>query len=394
MDAQLLAGRYRLESEIARGAIGVVWRAVDTATGEVVAVKVLKESATASTDYVNGFFGEAEVMRGLDHPAIVRFRDLVAGHGVMALVMELVEGADLHERVQLGGPFAPARAAAIGAEVADALAYIHARGIIHSDVKPGNVLLPDTGPVRLIDFGVARNAAESSAQRLGTPEYVAPEVVAGNRPTPATDVYALGILLYELVTGRTPFRGGASAEVMARHVGCVALPPPGLPAPLWATIDACLRPDPATRPAPGELAARLRAVAAAVDNIPPLDFLAPDVATFRPRGAAVRSRALGRARVRVLAATALLATLLLTGGAALANGVFDGDRAPGGVANSGPSAPAPSAPAPSAPAPSMEPPAGADDQDEEPDDAASTDPAPTRRATIGGRMPRVDFPRR
>jgi len=258
----LLGGRYRLDGEIARGAIGVVWRAVDTTNGEAVAVKLLRPEAAEVSELVTGFLTEAEILAGLDHPAIVRVRNLIT-EGNLALVLDLVGGTDLRRRLRAGGPLAPAQAARVGAEVAGALGYIHALGITHGDVKPGNLLLPaDGGPVRLADFGVARRPGQAPGPILATPEYVAPEVVAGAYPTPPADVYALGILLYELVTGRSPFRGGPASDVLGRHAACVAVPPPGMPEQLWDVIDACLHVDSRLRPAPTALASRLRAAIA------------------------------------------------------------------------------------------------------------------------------------
>jgi serine/threonine protein kinase len=282
----MLDGRYRLETEIARGAIGVVWRAVDVTTGEPVAVKMLRPETVTSTDLVTGFLTEAEILAGLDHPAIIRVRNLVTGGGMFALVMDLVMGNDLRRRLRSGGPLPPARAAAVGAEVADALAYIHGRGITHGDVKPGNLLLPDTGgSVRLADFGVARRAGQEPGTIQATPEYVAPEVVSGAQPHHASDVYALGIVLYELAAGRSPFRGGPPADVLRRHASCVAVPPAGMPGPLWTVIDSCLQADPRQRPAPATLSATLRGLESQLAAFPALAPLAADAVTFWPRSA-------------------------------------------------------------------------------------------------------------
>jgi serine/threonine-protein kinase len=280
----LLEGRYRLETEIARGAIGAVWRAIDRRTGEPVAVKVLRPEASAAADLVDGFLAEAEILSGLDHPHIVRARDVVIINGARALVMDLVSGQDLRHRLRVDGPFSPASAAALAAQIADALDYVHRRGLVHGDVKPGNVLLPaDGGPVRLADFGVARRVGDADGVVLATPEYVAPEVVAGDPPGPAADVYALGIALYELLCGRSPFRGGPSSEVLRRHAECVAVPPPGMPARLWSLIEACLQPHPRMRPSADALARQLRDARPALVDFPALGRLAPDAVTWWPR---------------------------------------------------------------------------------------------------------------
>ncbi|MEV0605225.1 serine/threonine-protein kinase [Polymorphospora rubra] len=290
----LLDGRYRLEREIARGAIGAVWRAVDTRDGTAVAVKLLRPEAAEQPDLVEAFIAEAELLALLDHPSVVRRRDFVdasAGDdgdaGELALVMDLVEGEDLRRRVRRDGPVPAAIAADVVAQVADALSYLHGRGIVHGDVKPGNLLVPaDGGPVRLVDFGVAR-AVEGVPERAthATPEYVAPEVVAGAPPTPAADVYALGIVLFELICGRSPFRGGPPTEVINRHATCTPVPPPGLPSVLWPIIENCLAVDPAQRPRASLLAVRLRAVQLELDGTTALPALTADAVTWWPRPA-------------------------------------------------------------------------------------------------------------
>src|SRR5439155_369287 len=143
------------------------------------------------------------------------------GGDTYALVLDLVTGQDLRRRLRTAGPLPPAVAADVAAQVADALAYLHGLGIVHGDVKPGNILVPvDGGPVRLTDFGVAQRVGPGlpgSRATHATPEYVAPEVITGQPPRPATDVYALGIVLYELLCGRSPYRGGGVSEVLWRH---------------------------------------------------------------------------------------------------------------------------------------------------------------------------------
>ncbi|MEV7229490.1 protein kinase [Polymorphospora sp. NPDC051019] len=290
----LLDGRYRLEREIARGAIGAVWRAVDTRDDTAVAVKLLRPEAAEQPDLVEAFIVEAELLALLDHPSVVRRRDFVdsatgpdGADGELALVMDLVEGEDLRRRVRRDGPVPAAIAADVVAQVADALSYLHGRGIVHGDVKPGNLLVPaDGGPVRLVDFGVAR-AVEGVPARAthATPEYVAPEVVAGAPPTPAADVYALGIVLFELLCGRSPFRGGPPTEVINRHATCTPVPPPGLPSVLWPIIEDCLAVDPAARPRASLLAVRLRAVRSELDGTAAVPALTAGTVTWWPRPA-------------------------------------------------------------------------------------------------------------
>jgi len=283
------SGRYELEAEIAKGAIGTVWRGRDTATGLRVAVKQLRPEAATQPELVEAFLAEWRILADLDHPCVVRARELVRGGDTYALVLDLVNGQDLRRRLRTDGPLPPAVAADVAAQVADALAYLHGLGIVHGDVKPGNILVPvDGGPVRLTDFGVAQRVGPGlpgSRATHATPEYVAPEVITGQPPRPATDVYALGIVLYELLCGRSPYRGGGVSEVLWRHATCVPVRPAGLPEPLWRAILDCLAPDPDERPAPAALATRLRGLHAALDGLAPLPALGPDMVTWWPRSA-------------------------------------------------------------------------------------------------------------
>lgn len=293
---RLLDGRYRLEREIARGAIGTVWQARDTVADRAVAVKLLREDAADRPDLVAALATEADLLTGVDHPNVVRGRGLITVDGRPALIMELVDGADLRRRLRRDGPLLPATAANVVGQVAEALAHLHARGIVHGDVKPGNVLVPaNGGPVRLADFGVAHRAdavADADAEGEGegdevyihaTPEYVAPEVVAGNRPTEAADVYALGIVLFELLCGRSPYRGGGATQVLSRHAACMPVPPPGLPAGAWPLIESCLAADPLARPSAPLVAARARVLEFALDGVPALEPLTTGQVTWWPR---------------------------------------------------------------------------------------------------------------
>jgi serine/threonine-protein kinase len=288
--------RYEPEREVARGAIGSVWRAVDRHTGVRVAMKVLRPEAAAQPDLVAAFAAEGAILADLDHPGVVRWLDCVEHDGRRALVLEFIEGEDLRSRLRRRGPVPPAVAADVIAQAAETLAYLHGQGVVHGDIKPGNLLIPRRGPVRLIDFGAARRtgARAQSWATQATPEYVAPEVVAGERPTPATDVYALGIVLFELLCGRSPYRGGSPAEVLSRHGRCAPVPVPGLPPVLWSAIEDCLAADPGRRPAAGLIAARLRAAEAALDGVPALLASSADEVTWWPRADAPAA-----ARVRV-----------------------------------------------------------------------------------------------
>ncbi|MEW2618644.1 serine/threonine-protein kinase [Streptomyces sp. NPDC048106] len=274
-----VGSKYLLEEPLGRGATGTVWRARQRETageeaavpgqpGETVAIKVLKEELASDPDIVMRFLRERSVLLRLTHPNIVRVRDLVVEGELLALVMDLVDGPDLHRYLRENGPLTPVAAALLTAQVADALAASHADGVVHRDLKPANVLLRqrdgEMHPM-LTDFGIARLADSPGLTRtqefVGTPAYVAPESAEGRPQTSAVDVYGAGILLYELVTGRPPFSGATSLEVLHQHLSAEARRPTTVPDPLWTVIERCLRKNPLERPSAENLARALRVVA-------------------------------------------------------------------------------------------------------------------------------------
>ncbi|OKK19741.1 serine/threonine protein kinase [Streptomyces sp. CB00455] len=277
-----VGSKYLLEEPLGRGATGTVWRARQRETagaeaavagqpGETVAIKVLKEELAQDADIVMRFLRERSVLLRLTHPNIVRTRDLVVEGDLLALVMDLIDGPDLHKYLRQNGPFSPVAASLLTAQIADALAASHADGVVHRDLKPANVLLDERdGQMRpmLTDFGIARLADSPGLTRthefVGTPAYVAPESAEGRPQTSAVDIYGAGILLYELLTGRPPFAGGSALEVLHRHLSEDPQRPSSVPEPLWTVIERCLRKEPNERPSAESLARGLRVVASGI----------------------------------------------------------------------------------------------------------------------------------
>ncbi|HEX5569497.1 MAG TPA: serine/threonine-protein kinase [Streptomyces sp.] len=280
-----VGSKYLLDEPLGRGATGTVWRArqreaagaeaaVAGHPGETVAIKVLKEELAGDPDVVMRFLRERSVLLRLTHPNIVRTRDLVVEGDLLALVMDLIDGPDLHRYLRENGPLSPVGAALLTAQIADALAVSHSDGVVHRDLKPANVLLAgsEDAPTglrpMLTDFGIARLADSPGLTRthefVGTPAYVAPESAEGRPQTSAVDVYGAGILLYELVTGQPPFGGGTALEILQRHLREEPQRPGNVPLPLWTVIERCLRKNPDERPSAVNLARALRTVAAGI----------------------------------------------------------------------------------------------------------------------------------
>lgn len=347
----LLADRYELQELLGRGAMGEVWRARDHLLGRPVAVKLLRAEEAEDAER---FRLEAQIAARLNHPNVVGMYDFGAHHDQPHLVMELVDGWNLAQERSLRGALPPAEAAAITAQAAAGLAAAHQEGVVHRDVKPANVMLTTDRTVKITDFGIAR-FAEAAASGLtatgkiiGTADYLAPERALGRPAQPASDVYSLGCVLYELLTGRPPFSAATSLAVVQQHVSATPAPPdrlrPDIPQPLSDYVLHMLAKDPAHRPtaeqAAGWLAAQngtpRPAEHAGTTLMPAPAIPPPPVPHAGESRAGTHSRPSGR---RTLASKAVLA------GVGLA--LFAGATALGASLNSHATAPTP----PAAPSP-------------------------------------------
>jgi serine/threonine-protein kinase len=301
----LLGSRYVLDSEIGTGATGRVWRASRRGDATPVAVKVLREEFTRDPDAVVRFLRQRTVLRTLEHPHLVRVHDLVAEGDVLAVVMDLVEGEDLR-RLARRQVLRTDQTLTVLGQVAGALAVVHAAGVVHRDIKPENVLVcwRDGAPHALLtDFGLAGAATGPTdltrlSQLMGTPAYIAPEMVAGRPAVPATDVYAFGVMAYELLGGERPFRAPNTLALLRAHVETDPTRPPRLAATrwdrVWDLLRAMLEKDPETRPTAAAVASQLAALGDAERLPPPVPPPppSPDLAGSPPVGSSTSYQAL------------------------------------------------------------------------------------------------------
>ncbi|TMR89387.1 serine/threonine-protein kinase, partial [Nonomuraea basaltis] len=220
-----LNDRYVLAGRLGGGGMGEVWRADDTVLGRAVAIKVLTPALTENPTFAQRFQNEARAMATLRHPGVVNVYDYgtceVDGRQVSFLVMEYVRGESL-DRILHRGPLGPAATMRLVAEVGDALAAAHAQGIVHRDVKPANLMIRPDGSVALTDFGIAHSVSAGHLTATGTmlcsAGYCAPEMATASDVTPAVDVYALGVVAYECLTGHLPFQGDTPVQIIFKHL--------------------------------------------------------------------------------------------------------------------------------------------------------------------------------
>jgi serine/threonine protein kinase len=247
-----LGGRYRLDDRIAGGGMGDVWRATDEVLGRTVAVKVLLAALLEEPGFAERFRGEARTMATINHPGVVDIYDYGNENGTAFLVMEYIEGDALSRTLSRVGRLTPGRTMALIAQAADALHAAHEKGIVHRDVKPGNLLVRPNGTLVLTDFGIARSAMvaqlTAAGSVLGTASYISPEQASGQGATPLSDVYALGIVAYQCLSGRRPFEGDNPLEIAMRHVRDTPPPlPPDIPPQVRQIVETAMAKDPGGR---------------------------------------------------------------------------------------------------------------------------------------------------
>ncbi|MDQ7819831.1 MAG: PASTA domain-containing protein [Armatimonadota bacterium] len=252
---RVVAGRYEILDRISEGGMATVYRARRLTDGAVVALKVLREQFSGDAEFVERFQREARAVSQLRHPCMVEIYDSGADGPVHYIAMEYVEGSNLKEYLRREGRLSPERALQIAAQVADALAHAHAHGIVHRDVKPQNILLTADGRVKVTDFGIARALSAATITHtgtvLGSVQYLSPEQARGAAVGEAADLYALGVVLYEMVTGRLPFEDDAPIALALAHIHRDPPPPrmlvPDLPERVEGIILRALRKAPAER---------------------------------------------------------------------------------------------------------------------------------------------------
>lgn len=252
----LLNKRYRLLSPIGAGGMAVVYKAQDLALGRLVAVKILREPLTGDADFLARFQQEARAAANLAHPNIVTVHDFGRDGGRYYIVMEYIEGKDLKALIKEGAPFKVERGLDLAIQVCAGIGYAHRAGLVHCDVKPQNILVTADGRVKVTDFGIARALAslqpgETTDVVWGSPQYYAPEQAAGEAPTPASDVYSIGVVLYEMLAGRLPFVASTQQALAMMHLRDepprLTLFNPALPETLERIVHKVLAKEPSAR---------------------------------------------------------------------------------------------------------------------------------------------------
>jgi serine/threonine protein kinase len=321
----IAGGRYRVERALGEGAMATVVLAHDEELGRLVAVKVLDEQLASEGDFRARFTREGRLAAGLSHPNVVTVYDAGEADGRPYIVMEYVDGPTLEERLREAGPFEPDDVRAIALQVAAGLQHAHAQGLVHRDLKPGNLMQRSDGTIKITDFGIARGSHGTELTEagtiIGTAAYLAPEQAEGGRVTPQTDLYALGVVLYELLTGQRPWRVDSLADLGRRRTEPVPELPAHVPSDLRHAIERALEPDPSGRPAgAAEFAALLDESNEAATMVLPRSQRTRRPRAARPGRPAVTWIAVGLAALLLALAALGVAALATDGGGDGASG--------------------------------------------------------------------------
>ncbi len=331
LEGRKLADRYTLVAEIASGGMGTVWEARDEILGRPVAVKILHERLARDPELLERFRIEAVAAARLSHPVVVRVFDTGVDDGTCFIVMELCRGMTLQQLIQTEGPLTPAESGDIAGSVLQGLAHAHREGVIHRDIKPSNIIVDRNGMVKVTDFGIAKAAfAEgdltTTGNLLGTAKYLAPEQVQGGPPDGRTDLYAVGVVLYEMLTARVPFDGPTHIATATKRLTEEPVPPrslrPGIPRGMEAVVLKAMTRDPDGR---YQSAEEMRSA---------LDRSAPSatVPMARPEAGPSERRSSSRAWLAVPLAILILAALV-AGGFVLVDQLRGGEEQPEVVAS-------------------------------------------------------------
>jgi serine/threonine-protein kinase len=256
MSEALLNQRYKVISQIGSGGMALVFKAQDLSLGRLVAIKVLRERYTGDAQFLDRFLHEARAAANLTHPNIVTVHDFGEDAGRYYMVMEFVEGQNLKTLIRNGAPFSVDRMLDFAVQVSAGVGYAHRAGLVHCDIKPQNVLVTPEGKVKVTDFGIARALVtikpnEQNDIVWGSPQYFSPEQAAGESPTPASDVYSIGIMMYEMLTGRLPFQAESPQALAMMHLRDepppLSLYNPAVPEAIERIVRKVLAKEPAAR---------------------------------------------------------------------------------------------------------------------------------------------------
>lgn len=260
MIERVLDGRYKLQEQIGGGGMADVYKAEDMLLHRPVAVKILHEQFKQDREFIEKFQREAQAAARLSHPNIVNIYDVGIADGDHYIVMEYVPGRTLKDKIRQEGHLEPREALKVAREIAEALAHAHANNLVHCDIKPHNILMMADGHVKVADFGIARAVTEStmtySGNVVGSVHYFSPEQAKGTMITPKSDVYSLGVVLYEMLTGKLPFTGETPVSIAMKHLQDDPVPvrqlDPAIPPVVEAIVTRAMSKDPAARPSSSE----------------------------------------------------------------------------------------------------------------------------------------------